>query len=273
MSQWYEGTVFTNGVNLHYYRTGGDKPALVLLHGFTDAGLCWTPIAQVLESEYDIIMLDARGHGHSDPPVTGFSTDLLVSDVLGVIQKLELGQVTIAGHSMGAHIAARLTEKNPDIIRALVLEDPPWTASEAPQVSDEDARGMELWKGQMIEFQKLLPEERIEEAIDFHTLWSREEAIPWAEAQAQFDVEIFSDNIAQLINDWQAIVSPLTRPTLLLTGEPARGSIVTDEVAQQALQGWSDGTLVHIEGAGHNIRREQYNAYITAVQTFLKEHL
>jgi N-formylmaleamate deformylase len=271
MPQWSDGTVFANGVNLHYYRTGGDKPALVLLHGFTDSGLCWTPITKVLESEYDITMIDARGHGLSDAPVTGFTTELLVSDALTVIQTLELGQVTLLGHSMGAQVAARLTKSHPEVVRTLLLEDPPWTGINPPSVSDKEDRGMQLWEGQLREFQKLSPEERLEEAIEFHPLWSQEEAIPWAEAQAQFHTEIFSNGIAQLTNDWQAIVTSLTKPTLLLTGDPARGAIVTAKIAQQALESWTDGTLAHLAGAGHNIRREQYNAYITTVRTFLRE--
>ena len=162
MSQWSDGNVFANGVNLHYYRTGGDKPALVLLHGFTDNGLCWTPIAKVLESEYDITMIDARGHGRSGAPVTGFHSELLVSDVLEVIQTLKLGQVALLGHSMGAHVAARLTKSHPEIVRTLLLEDPPWTGMSAPPVSSKEDRGMQLWEGQLREFQKLSPEERIE---------------------------------------------------------------------------------------------------------------
>ncbi|MDZ4717393.1 MAG: alpha/beta hydrolase [Roseiflexaceae bacterium] len=48
MSSWQTGNVHVNGVNLHYTRTGGDKPAVVLAHGFSDSGLCWTPVAQAL---------------------------------------------------------------------------------------------------------------------------------------------------------------------------------------------------------------------------------
>ena len=39
---WRSGYVETNGIRLHYTRTGGDKPPLVLAHGVTDAGPCWT---------------------------------------------------------------------------------------------------------------------------------------------------------------------------------------------------------------------------------------
>ena len=66
VSEWHSGFVESNGIRLHYTRTGGDKPPLVLAHGVTDAGLCWTPLAEALAPEYDAIMVDARGHGRSD---------------------------------------------------------------------------------------------------------------------------------------------------------------------------------------------------------------
>jgi pimeloyl-ACP methyl ester carboxylesterase len=44
----------------------GDKRPLVLVHGFSDNALCWTPTARDLESEYDVIMPDMRAHGLSE---------------------------------------------------------------------------------------------------------------------------------------------------------------------------------------------------------------
>jgi pimeloyl-ACP methyl ester carboxylesterase len=63
MREWFSGYVNTNGMRMHYYRTRGDKPPLVLAHGATDSGLCWSRLARTLESEYDVILPDARGHG------------------------------------------------------------------------------------------------------------------------------------------------------------------------------------------------------------------
>ena len=65
MSDWLSGDVAVGGVRLRYHRTGGDKPSLVLCHGFSDNGLCWSRVAHDLEADYDIIMYDARGHGES----------------------------------------------------------------------------------------------------------------------------------------------------------------------------------------------------------------
>ncbi|MBV9356972.1 MAG: alpha/beta fold hydrolase, partial [Chloroflexi bacterium] len=74
MSSWFEGDVVANGIKQHYARTGGDKPVLVLAHGASDSGLCWTRLAQALEGEYDVVMPDARGHGHSDAPESAYGS-------------------------------------------------------------------------------------------------------------------------------------------------------------------------------------------------------
>ena len=64
MHDWYEGDVLSSGINVHYYRTGiGTKPALLLAHGFTDNGLCWSRTADALSADFDVVMVDARNHG------------------------------------------------------------------------------------------------------------------------------------------------------------------------------------------------------------------
>ena len=54
MALWQDGDVAVEEGKLHYYRTGGNKPPLILLHGITDSGLCWTRFAESLENEFDI---------------------------------------------------------------------------------------------------------------------------------------------------------------------------------------------------------------------------
>ncbi|GCE19340.1 alpha/beta fold hydrolase [Dictyobacter kobayashii] len=273
MSQWFEGHVLANDVQLHYYRTGGAaKPPVLLLHGFTDAGLCWTSVARGLEADYDVVMLDARGHGRSGAAVNGFSTKLLVSDVATAIQALQLEPVALLGHSMGAHTAAHVTKQHPELVRLVMLEDPPWRGFVAEPLSQEEENGLKQWEAGMRELHKQPLPERIEDAADFNPRWSTEDVSTWAEAQGQFRVEVFSQGLYQVSRDWQVIVPQMERPGLLITGDPARGAIVTSDVAQQALDTWPCGKLVHIEEAGHSIRRDQYEAFITAVRQFLKEN-
>ena len=99
---WTDGYVLTNGVRIHYWCTGGDKPVLLMAHGYSDDGLCWVDLAKSLEADYDIILADARGHGLSDPPARSDSPDAMVEDLAGLIRELKLDKPILMGHSMGS---------------------------------------------------------------------------------------------------------------------------------------------------------------------------
>ena len=100
----------------------------MLAHGVTDAGPCWTPVAEALAAEYDAIMVDARGHGHSDAPERSYGPAEQADDLAGVTA-LESKRPAVLGHSMGAATALVLAYAHPDLAGAILLEDPPawWT--------------------------------------------------------------------------------------------------------------------------------------------------
>jgi len=96
VTSWYDGTVEANGIRQHYWRTGdGSQPAIVLCHGVTDNGLCWTPVARALENDYDVIMVDARGHGLSDAPEDGYGTEDRADDVAALVRALEADGISV----------------------------------------------------------------------------------------------------------------------------------------------------------------------------------
>lgn len=267
MANWSEGNVHTNGLNLHYYRTGGDKAPVLLLHGVTDSGLCWTRVAKELEQDYDLIMLDARGHGLSDVPADGLATEAQAADVAGVIQALGLERPRLLGHSMGAATAAQVAASYPDLVRAIVLEDPPWHDFERPAQPTEGKPDRPLsW----IDALKAQPrEERIANARKANPAWSEEELGPWADSKDQFRAQVGG---GFRITPWREVVSKISCPVLLITADPERGAIVTPADVQEIERTWQNGRAIHIAGAGHNIRREQYEPFITAVKEFFKEH-
>ncbi|HEY4388282.1 MAG TPA: alpha/beta hydrolase [Ktedonobacteraceae bacterium] len=269
MSIWFEGELQANGIQIHYDRTGGEKPSLVLLHGVTDNGLCWTPVAQELEADYDVIMLDARGHGRSGRAEDSFSQELLAADVVACIQALHLGQTRLLGHSMGAATAALIAARHPELVQALLLEDPPWR-SEAPQMdtpvlAPEDNPRL-AW---LRTLRAKSYEERIIQGRHDNPAWPEAELPPWAASKEQVDMAIFKQARLEL-PDWRELVGQISSPTLLLIGDTGRGAIVSRETAQQATQVLHDGQFIQIHGAGHNIRREQHAAYMAAITTFLR---
>ena len=68
----------------------GHQTAIVLCHGATDNGLCWTSVARALEENYDVIMPDSRWHGFWDGPAEGDLPDTQVEDLAGFVQALNL---------------------------------------------------------------------------------------------------------------------------------------------------------------------------------------
>ena len=269
---WQTGYVETNGLRLHYSRTGGNKPPLVLAHGVTDAGPCWTPVAEALAAEYDAIMVDARGHGCSDAPERGYGPAEQAADLAGVIVGLGLDHPAVLGHSMGAATALVLAGAHPDLPGAILLEDPPawWTdRTDSPEVIERRTAVKERAIG--------LKQKTREELIAGHRAeqpgWSDAELEPWADAKQRFSPNVLSvydqDNGANV--DWQAVLRRITCPALLITADPERGAIVTDASAAALEALVPHLEIAHVPGAGHNIRRDQFTRYMEVVSGFLAD--
>jgi pimeloyl-ACP methyl ester carboxylesterase len=267
---WRSGFVEANGVRLHYTRTDGDKPPLVLANGVTDAGPCWTAVAEALAPEYDAVMVDARGHGYSDGPERGYGPVEQAADLVGVIAALGLQRPAVLGHSMGAATALVLAGTYPDLPGAILLEDPPawWTAwASTPAARERHVamreRALNLKRKTRAE---VIAGQRVEQPG-----WSDAELEPWGDAKQRFSPSVLSvfeaDNAPNV--DWPAILSRITCPALLTTGDPEHGSIVTDESAAALEARVPHLQIAHVPEAGHNIRRDQFARYMDVIRTFL----
>jgi N-formylmaleamate deformylase len=269
VSVWQSGDIEVNGLRLHYRRTGGDKPQVVLAHGFSDDGLCWAPVAEALEGDYDVIMVDARGHGRSGGPEHGYGQEDMAGDLAGVIARLGLHRPILLGHSMGAATVLMLAGTRPHLVRAILLEDPPawWVASSAPE---SDAERWAWMRDRMIELKRKTREELIAEQRAASPSWSEDELGPWADAKLRFSFHALNRFGAATV-DWQATLRRITCPALLITADPALEAIVSEKDAAAMKALIPQLRVAHIPEAGHNIRREQFARYIDVVRTFLME--
>lgn len=268
MSEWTSHDVNTNGITLHTTRTGGDKPPLVLCHGITDNGLCWTRVARRLADTYDVIMVDARGHGESSKPAGGYGSDDHAADLAGLIEALGLDKPALMGHSMGAATVATMAYRRPELTSRIVLEDPPWRI-QTPEEAAAGMAGMTAWRDNLAAEQKLPKAEIIANGKAKNPKWVDDEFDGWSLAKQQVSLNVFNFRTAPTTG-WETIATGLRVPSLLVTADADLGAIVTAEGAALAAAN-PNVRVAHIPGAGHNIRREQFDAFMAAVTAFLAE--
>lgn len=269
MSGWYSGEVLSNGISIHYTRTGsGEKPPVVLAHGFAENGRCWSRVAQALESLFDVVMYDARGHGRSSAPEDGYTSEARVEDLAGLIRALGLRRPALIGHSMGAATVAMLAAWYPEMARCLVLEDPPWGPPAPPRSAEEEQIFIATMRTRLERSKARSREELIARCRAQHPTWLEEELGPWADARRELSPNIVNILTAPSI-PWQDVVRKIGCPILLLMGDATAGGVITSQIADEMTRIWSCGRVAHISGAGHNIRRERFDGFMQAVLDFL----
>lgn len=269
MSDWLSADVLVNGLRLHYYRTGGARPPVVLAHGATDDGLCWTALARVLESDYDVIMPDARGHGLSAAPTEGYDAATQAADLAGLIQALDLERPVVIGHSMGARTALYLAADYPDLVRGVGLEDPPfWHPNAQPDEAERAARLARLRQA-ATESRQLDRATLIARCREQNPAWSMAEVEPWAAAKQRVSPQFLAALGAPEPTPWWEVLPRVRCPLLLITGDPERGAIVTPETAAEAVRRQPRLQVVRIAGAGHSVRRDRFGPYLEAIRSFL----
>lgn len=261
---WTDGYVVANGIRIHYWRTGGNKPPMVLAHGSSDDGLCWTNLAREIQEGFDIIMFDARGHGLSDPPTPADPPDVQVEDLAALIKALKLDRPILMGHSMGSASVAHFAAKYPDVPRAVILEDPALVrptnaATGALQLTAEQRHANVLARNNLSE------QELVATCMRNSPKWGLSECEFWAPSKRRHHPGTAATNPGARPS-MSDLFTRIIVPTLILKAD-AQGDLrkQNEEVARKLQK----GKIVHIEGAGHNVRRENKQQTRAVLRAFL----
>jgi pimeloyl-ACP methyl ester carboxylesterase len=242
---------------------------MILAHGSTDYGLNMATLAQEFTDDYDIIMYDARGHGHSDKPEGPYGVDANAADLVGLIQALGIEKPILMGHSMGASTVAAVGARHPDLPRAVIMEDPGLlrvqsAAAVSPEAAAEraEARATDIRKSKEAskeEFAELSRTER-------HPDWQHDvDHVRMAEAMS-----LVSPNIAFSSGTSSAELSSelvnITAPTLILKADADEEQ---RKVHIAATAKMPNAKIVHIDGASHMIRFDRPEETVREMRAFL----
>lgn len=102
-------------------REPGRRDAVLLIHGVGMRAEAWAPQIDTLSQHFRVIAVDMPGHGNSDRLPADARLPDFVAWAARVVEALDLGPVNLAGHSMGALVAAGLAVEHPDLVRRLAL--------------------------------------------------------------------------------------------------------------------------------------------------------
>jgi non-heme chloroperoxidase len=114
------------GTSLEYVERGSGEP-LVFVHGSASDHRSWLPQLEYFGDRYRTVVYSRRYHWPNEPIVPGapYSMPQHVDDLAGVLGQLGAAPAHLVGHSYGGFVALLLAIRHPDLVRTLVLEEPP----------------------------------------------------------------------------------------------------------------------------------------------------
>jgi pimeloyl-ACP methyl ester carboxylesterase len=118
--------VRVNGVTLNYVDRGSG-PAVVLVHGSVEDYRAWEAQVEPLAQRFHVVAYSRRYNfpNHNALSSDQHSAAVEAEDLAALIRKLHLAPAHVVGHSYGAYTALLLAHQHPELVRSLVLSEPP----------------------------------------------------------------------------------------------------------------------------------------------------
>ncbi len=130
-----------HGITLHYVDEGTGVP-VIFVHGSLSDGGYWADQIGPFAKQYHAIAYSRRyNYPNMNPARRGYSAVVDSDDLAAFIHTLHLGKVVVIGHSYGALTALFLAARHPELVRALVLAEPPAVSLLADTHGDEREHG------------------------------------------------------------------------------------------------------------------------------------
>ncbi len=246
-------------IRIHYEDLGQGQPA-VLIHGFPQSGAAWEhQVPALLHEGFRTIAYDRRGFGQSSHPSSGYEYDTLSSDLEKLLNRLELTDAILVGHSMGAGEVIRYLAKygTARVSKAVLVAPVAPFILQAPD--NPDGLPKSLFDG----FQKSVREDRLAYLTEFfgafyHSGLLTAKKVSGDALQYQWNVAAGASPIAThecipaWTTDFRKDLARITTPMLVLQG--TADQVLPFELTGKRIPEFARGsTVVPIEGASHGL--------------------
>jgi len=229
-------------------------------------------VMPVFTQRWHVVAADLRGHGHSGRFDGRYGLMDYAADIIALLRHLEDGPAVLVGHSLGAMISIGVASEAPELVQAVVLEDPPLGAFDGrPFATRTEYR-------HFIATRDLVREGRstAELASRLAAMMPGEDPVAArsrAASLSQLDPEVLTPIVeSRAIDDYDlgARLRRLACPTLLLQANPEHGGALADPEARWAASLIPDCAHVSMPNVGHGIHANEAAAFSQTVVSFLE---
>lgn len=241
---------------------------VVFLHGFGDMGECWNAFVDRLALGVPVYLVDAPAHGYSSFDPERDYTEQLVARTIAFLRSLGRPAI-LMGHSMGALESMYIAGDAPELVRALVLEDPPMAADLSRWADPSTLAGLFNFLSEFRHQDAVSAEAQI---LASQPHWPAAEFEPWVRSKQLADPAM-RDRFVIHREAMERTLGRIKCPALLLTGDPDVHAIVTADTAQWARTLCPTLQVSGFPRAGHSIRRDAADAVATTVGAFMRSQL
>jgi pimeloyl-ACP methyl ester carboxylesterase len=272
----------TDKLALNYARTDNHTAQpLLCLHGVTRSWQNFLPLIPTLALRWQVYALDHRGHGKSERANSYFAIDY-VPDTVSFLRDEIKRPTVLYGHSLGAMVAAAVAAEATDLVRALILEDPPFDTMGA-QIKNyplypyfvelESLAGKAMDVPQLVEKlgsieidtsggKTALRNMRDASALRFAAkcLQQLDPAVMWPIIESQWLKGY----------DLRTIFNRIQSPVLVMQADVNAGGMLTDEDAELLERMIADVTRVRVSGIGHQIHTTAPDTVLRIALGFLE---
>lgn len=283
-SPWFtESNVSLGPVTLRLASGPNNGPLLLLVHGVGRSWRDYAPFIPAFMPLWHVLAVDLRGHGGSSRVAGAYLVRDYLADITALVRELNR-PVVIYGHSLGALLAASTAAECPDLVRAVVAEDPPSPGflARVQQVgygplfqrmqqlagTSRDISGIARELGDVVIGTNgsgrplRLRDTRDGASIRFSARWL-----------ADLDPAVYSPILERRWLeglDFPDLWSRVHCPTLVLAGDESFGGMLPVSDAREIMQRLTDGTLIEFPQIGHQIHWLAREATLRAVWSFLE---
>lgn len=252
------------------YKTFGDlkNQGLLIIHGLFGSLDNWLTLAKAWSSEYYVITIDVRNHGKSFHS-NDMAFESINEDIKRVLQKENILNTSIIGHSMGGKIAMEFAAKYPENVNKLIIADVapfPYEPHHRDIFEMMDAIDLSLFNSRNEiekEIKKFIIQEGVVQFI-LKNIKRNEESLIF---EWKFNQKVLKENYLYLIQ--RVVEKGFNGNVLFIGGEHSK--YVTKETSEKIFELYPNVEIDFVSNAGHWLHADNPKEFYAKVSTFLSK--